>query len=88
MTIPIVLYTVKDFFLLDSLNDKIEMLKSSGLVDKWHFDIIKKNFIKTDFSKQPKVLTIKNLLGCFQLLSFGLFFGFVVFILECLLKKC
>jgi hypothetical protein len=88
MTIPIVFYTVKDFYLLDSLNDKIEMLKASGLIDKWHYNNIKKNFIKTDSTKIPEVLTVQNLKGCFQLLFFGCIFGLVVFMLECLLKKC
>lgn len=88
MTIPIVLYAVKDFYLLDSLNDKIKMLKASGLIDKWHYHNIKKNFIKTDTTKIPEVLTVQNLMGCFQLLFFGCIFGQVVFTLECFLKKC
>lgn len=87
MTIPIVIYTLKDFYLLDSLNDKIEMLKSAGLIDKWHFNNIKKDFMKIDLLKQPKVLTIRQLLGCFRLLCFGCLIGFVVFASECLLKK-
>lgn len=87
MTIPIVIYTSKDFYLLDSLSDKIELLKSTGLITKWHYDIIKKDFMKFDGSSQPKVLTLDNLLGCFKLLGLGCLASVLVFAGELLFNK-
>lgn len=87
MTIPIVIYTSKNFCLLDSLSDKIEVLKSTGLILKWHYEIIKKDFMKADDVAQPKVMTVQQLLGCFKLLGLGCVTGVFVFVVECLLKK-
>lgn len=85
MTIPVVIYTQKDFYLLKSINRRIELLRDSGLINFWQ---------KQDFSRlhkvksnQPKVMKLKNLLGCFQILVFGCGCGFVVFIIELYLFK-
>lgn len=87
MTIPTVIYVPKDFYLIDAMNELIEDFKSAGLIQYWHFkSVIKKDMIVRD-SKHPKVIKMHHLAGCFQLWIFGLFLGFVTFIVEVLSKK-
>lgn len=87
MTIPVVLYTLKDFYLLDSLDEKIEQMKSAGLFEKLNLDIIKKNLVKNDVEMFPKVLNVNNLLGSFQLLCLGFCLASLVFGLEILMES-
>lgn len=86
MTIQIVIYTRKNFFLLGALNEKIEEIKSSGLLQYWHYKR-KATLDFTNVKKLPKVLTLERLAGCFEIWAFGLFIGFLSFIIESL-PKC
>jgi hypothetical protein len=83
VTIPTVIYTIKNFYLLNEIDKKIEMMKAAGLVEKWHFDNIDKSFMKLKKSNERKVLTMQHLLGSFHLLCFGYFISLIVFIGEC-----
>jgi hypothetical protein len=87
MTIPVVIYTVKDFYLLDKLNDKIETLKSAGLIEKWHHDIIKESLVKNDVESFPKVLELRNLMGSFQLFGLGIIVASLAFAVELLMGR-
>lgn len=78
--IPLVIYSSKNFFLLDAINQKIEVLKASGLIEFWHFQDVDRRNLKT--SEGPKVLTFNHLLGIFEILSYGYAFSFSVFMLE------
>lgn len=71
MTLPLVIYTRKDFFLLDAFNEKIEMLRAGGLIDFWKCQIIDKRFLNTKAFVSPKVMTMYQLLGCFEVLCIG-----------------
>jgi hypothetical protein len=79
-----VIYTKKNFFLLDAMNEKIEQLKAAGLIEFWLFQEIDKNIINVKEAVQPKVLSLQHLSGCFQILLFGLVFSAVVFMIELL----
>lgn len=87
LTIPVVIYTKKNFYLLDALNEKIDILKASGLIDFWHFQDIDERLLNVKETRDPKVLTINHLSGCFQILFLGYFASFVVFAFELLLVK-
>jgi hypothetical protein len=85
-TIPEVFYTKKDFYLLDELNRRIEMLKTSGLIDLWSFKKINKN-LNVKEQSQVKVLKLKQLMGIFCLLLIGQALSCLLFCWEILMKK-
>jgi hypothetical protein len=82
MTIPLVIYCRKNFYLLDEINEKIEFLKASGLINFWHSQNIRKRFLTVNNLNLPKILNIKQLSGCFHIVLLGTFVSFVVFLLE------
>lgn len=83
LTIPVVIYTSKDFFLLEALNEEIQLLKSAGLINFWHYQkYIDTKILKMKQSKSPKVLTMRHFEGCFGILMLGNLIGFLVFLIE------
>lgn len=87
MTVPSVIYTRKDFYLYDSLNEKIEVLRGAGLIDFWQFQYIDKRFINFKAAIEPKVMTMFQLLGCFEILFIGSVVSFLIFLLEMMFRK-
>lgn len=86
LTLASVVFTPKGYFLLDALNEKITNLKSAGLVEHWHSKAFDKDILKMKESKQPKVIKMQHLLGCFRTWMFGLLFSIFAFIVELLWK--
>lgn len=84
MTIQNVIYTRKNFYLLGALNEKIEEIKSSGLLGYWHYKR-KADLEPINVKKPPKVLTFERLVGCFEIWAFGLFVSFLSFLIEAVL---
>lgn len=82
LTIPVVIYTKKDFFLKEALDDKIEKMKSAGLVEFWLFSDVDKDFLNFKGKTPPVILTISRLMGCFQILLIGLSIGCIMFLFE------
>lgn len=85
--VPIVIYTQKDFFLLNAINEKLEMFLSAGLIDHWSFE---NNFHReADNIEIPNVLTLEHLSGAFYILALGCVLGLFVFVFEwvCFLLK-
>lgn len=85
LTIPQVIYTVKDFYLLEAINEKVELLKSAGLIDFWWNQFIETP--KVPAQNVPKSLRLHNFDGCFGILFCGSFLGFVTFLIELFMKK-
>lgn len=85
MTIPCVIYETKDFYLADAINEKIEAIKAAGLVQHWHMKRFDKRSVTSIKSNRPEVIKFHQLAGCFQVWTFGSFFGFLIFISEVLL---
>lgn len=81
MTTQIVIYTRKNFYLLGALNEKIEEIKSSGLLEYWHYKG-KSVTESPNVKKNPKVLTISRLVGCFEIWAWGLFLSLLSFLVE------
>jgi hypothetical protein len=89
LTIPMVMYTAKDFYLLDAMNEKIENLKSAGLVNFWLSQDIDEKISKVKAVIYPKVLTFVHLKGTFYILFIGFSVSFFAFVLELVsLKSC
>lgn len=86
MTISIVIFTKKDFYLLDELNHQIGMFQASGLIDFWHNQDINRGIVDENDSKIPTVLTLRQMMSSFQILLIGLFVSLVVHIIELFLK--
>lgn len=84
LTIPIVVYTRRDFFLLSAMNKKIEDFKTAGLINFWISEDLNMEIMKKIDPTYPRVLTLAQLIGGFQLLLFGCLISFVVFIVEIL----
>lgn len=83
MITPIVIYTKKDFFLADEINDKIELFKSAGLIDFWRYQDLEKRIIK-DVDARPLFLTLNQLMGSFMIWMLGCFGSSLVFLFELL----
>ena len=80
---PIVIYTLKYSFLVDALNHKIDLFNSAGLITFWHSKFIDANLQKVNEDiNHPRTLTLSQLMGSFQLLTFGFGVAFVVFFIE------
>lgn len=82
VTMPVVIFSSKNFYLLDKFNEKIELFKSAGLIDHWNFEMIDKKFLTTTEINFPKTLILSQLWGCFELLFFGYLLVIIVLVLE------
>lgn len=87
MSVPIVIFTAKDSFLIDALNEKIGYLKSAGLIEYWHMNMLEKSKMEPKQSKIPKVIRTRHLSGCFQVWIAGLALSTFILIFEVVVKK-
>jgi hypothetical protein len=78
-SISVVIYSKKDFYFLDSINDVIKKLNSAGLIEFWRNQHLKRNSSK---SRTLQALSVQRLVGCFQLLAVGLTLSIVTFFIE------
>ena len=86
MTIPIVIYTNKNFYLLQAINEKIESFIAAGLVEYWH-SLSYNEELLTKQSNPPKVLTFHHLSGCFYIWIFGCSVSFSALVFELMIDK-
>lgn len=84
LTMPIVIYAKKDFFLLDALNEKIEDFKAAGLIEKWKY--VGRKY-ESEETRVPKRLILTHFSGCFYVLFIGWGLSSAVVMFE-LLSKC
>lgn len=82
MTVPVVMYTLKNFFLLDVFNEKIEIFNAAGLIDHWGAQEVDKRFLKLSEVSDIRVLSLEDFVGCFQVLLIGFIISFITFLLE------
>lgn len=87
LAVPIVIYTRKDFFMLHTLDKEIDKLKTAGLIDHWNSEDIHFEILKEKDPRDPKLLTLTQLTGCFQLFLFGSFVSFATFVGEKFVKR-
>lgn len=79
---PIVIYTRKNYFLLEAINAQIEKLKSSGLINYWRRKFLNKNFMTRRTHSGPRILTVDNLSGALEIWLLGCIVGSAVFVIE------
>lgn len=78
---PIGIYSIKNFFLLDQINEIIENLNSGGIIEFWFSQHVK-NDLDTDEPNSAKVLSLKHFEGAFSVLVLGVIVSSAVFALE------
>lgn len=82
ITIPAVNYVRKDFYLLDSLNEKMKFLEAAGFINFWHFQDVDNGILKRKDPRQPKVLDLTRLAGCFLILIVGWAISIIAVVIE------
>lgn len=82
LTIPVVIYTRKDFYLTEALDQKIEILVAAGLVEFWQFQDVDKQFLNYEQTNDSQPLTIRQMKGSFQILLLGSIASIVLFLYE------
>lgn len=87
MTVPVVVFAKKNFYLLDAINRKIKVFHAAGLISYWHSRAIRVEFSNNREVQPPTTLDVNHVSGCFVLLLFGLTFSFIAFITEVTMKS-
>lgn len=82
LTASVVVFSRKNFYLLDAMNEKIEQLVQFGFITFWYRENFNTDFSKAKLSKSPKVLTLRHLMGCFYILLVGCSASFLIFVIE------
>ncbi|CRK90115.1 CLUMA_CG003833, isoform A [Clunio marinus] len=80
--LPVVIYSLTDFYLLNALDEKLITIIKAGLIDHWTRESCRQNVRKVQESIKPKVLTFDDLEGSFLVLIFGCLLGFIAFLCE------
>lgn len=80
---PTVIYTVKDFWLLEEINEKIELFKAAGFMEFWYYQFIDRKKTSIESSQNnPKILSLLHFQGCFAILLSGFAVSILAFVLE------
>lgn len=88
LTVPCVIYTVKNFYLLNEFDNAIGALKDAGLIEYWNSKYIDERILKFKKPKAPEVLNLLQFQGCFIILVFGFVASFFMFLFEIIFSKC
>jgi len=87
MTIPLVIYVKKNFYLLQNLSRKIQLMQNAGLIHYWHEKVVDKKYSMVVTQMTPTALDLHQLSGVFQIWLIGCFVSLVVFVCEMLMKR-
>lgn len=87
MSLSVVIYFRKGFYLFEQLNLKIQHLQAAGLIDYWHSEIFDERFLNVKESQHPKQIQIGQLSGGFAILAIGCFLASLAFGFEILYSR-
>lgn len=88
LTLPIVIYARKNFYLTDKFSEHIENLNAAGLTFYWQFQSFDRNYWKKFKEKSSaKFLSVSRLKGCFHILIAGQIVSLFLFFLELVNSK-
>lgn len=82
---PFVMYLSKHSCFTPAINDKIQYVLASGLIEKWTAEYKETRFSKSQRRHDenvPRTINITQLIGVFQLYGFFLIVASISFILE------
>lgn len=83
LTVPVVFYIQKNSYLTEVINEKLDDLKSAGLIDYWISKYLDPKYLKVKkLERGPTKLSLKELLGAFQLFAFGTTVATATFAIE------
>lgn len=77
---PTVFYTQKNFVLLEEMNDKIELLKSAGLMEYWDLKYNDNSFV--DVKQQSIPLDMRHVKSSFVILVLGSLLSLILILIE------
>lgn len=87
LTVPVVFYLHKDSYLTEVFSEKIDDLKSAGLIDYWISKYVDSKYLNIDSKdKSRKKLNYQELSGAFQLFAVGLICSVIAFMIENLMS--
>jgi hypothetical protein len=88
MTIPTVFYLRKNSYLTEVFNEKIDDLKSAGLIDYFISKYLDPKYLRVKrFEEGPRKLNLSELLVAFKLLAIGILSSLVGFVCEVVLHR-
>ncbi len=87
LTIPVVIYVRKKFYLLHSFNELIYNLGASGLLGYWQSEIIDSRYLNIIDYHEPTAIELQHLSGGFMVLLLGALVALIAFVGEILHKK-
>lgn len=77
------IYFQKNSYLAKAFNEKLSLMKSSGLIDFWASDYIKSEFLHSAHdASPPQKLNLNQMSGGFQILFIGYGIGFILIVCE------
>lgn len=82
------IYFQKNSYLTKNFNDKISLMKASGLIDFWATDYINSRYINfKSKDNSPRKLNLEQMMGGFEVLFIGYVISFVVIFCEFLARN-
>lgn len=86
-TIPTVFYLRKNSYLTEIFNEKIDNLKSAGLIEYFVKKYLDPKYLRVKRVEQgPRALNMRELLIAFRLFAYGIISALVVFLIEIAVK--
>jgi len=83
LSLPCVFYLQKDSYLTEVFNEKIDNMRSAGLVDYWISKYLEMKYLGTRKKKPvPRKLNFQELYGAFQVWMFGVVCSALTFAAE------
>ena len=83
LTVPTVFYLRKNSYLTEVFNEKIDNLKSAGLIDYFISKYLDSKYLRVKTIKQgPRKLNLKELIVAFKLLGYGIASASIAFLIE------
>lgn len=87
MTLPIVMYVQKNFYLLKEINQKILRFQAAGLIEFWHSKSVDNKFLNVEEPTELKPLNIHHLYGAFQIWFCSCLVAGIIFAVELLIVR-
>ncbi|CRK87649.1 CLUMA_CG001445, isoform A [Clunio marinus] len=83
-TAPIAMYFTKESYIVEIFDDKINLIKTAGLLDFWSSYLMDSDYLYVDLDKdhEPEQMNFQQLSGAFEIWAFCCSFSFLVFLCE------
>lgn len=83
VTLNIVMYFPKGFFLKNAIDKKLSELAASGILQFWINNYVDKKYLNFESPElEPQILQIQHLIGVFNVIFIMMGFAIVIFFIE------